>query len=481
MKKNLREIAKRVVKKVEIPDVHVSGISTDSQMIKPGELFIAIKGSKKDGHDYIQDAIKNGASAVILDSENIINIGVPFLRVRNTRKATSTIASEFYGRPSSKLVIIGITGTNGKTTTASILKNILLSEGKKTAQLGTLGVKVNGFSQPNSLTTPDAISLNTVFSKLIENNYSHVVMEVSSHSLDQYRVSGIDFKIGIFTNLTPEHLDYHGDMQSYFDAKAKLFKNLSRNSVAVINQSDPNGERLSHLTKAEKVFYYGGQNTGIHFEKFKLTTKGINGKIKIGKKYLQINSKLIGQFNLENILAAVAAANALGISKDSIESGVRSCSIIPGRMEKFSLSNGAIVLVDYAHTPDAYKKLFISLKSILIKDSDIYVVFGAGGERDSDKRSSMAEIVDKYAKHAFITPDNPRNENQSKIISDIKKGFKSSNYTVYNDRKKGLIAAILESNKNDIITVLGKGREEYQEINGNKLFYSDIKVIEEFQ
>lgn len=481
MKKNLREIAKKVVKKGGIPDIPISGISNDSQMIKPGELFIAIKGNNNDGHDYIPEAIKNGASAVILNSDTNLNIRVPFLKVKDTRKATSIIASEFYGRPSSNLVMVGITGTNGKTTTATILNNILLEEGKKSAQVGTLGIKANGFSQPKSLTTPDAISLNRVFSKLSDSNYSHVVMEVSSHALDQCRVSDIDFKIGIFTNLTAEHLDYHGDMQSYFDAKSKLFKNLSHDSVAIINHSDPHGQRISHLTNAKKVFYSSNRKTDIYFKNSKLTTEGINGEIKIGDEYFQINSKLIGQFNLENILAAVAAANALGISKNSIESGIENCSIVPGRMEKFILSNGAIVLVDYAHTSDAYEKLFLSVKSILLGGSDIYVVFGAGGDRDVDKRSGMAEIVEKYAKHAFITPDNPRNENQNKIASDIKMGFKSSNYTVYDDRKKGLIAAILASNKNDIITVLGKGREEYQEINGHKLFYSDIRVIEKYQ
>ena len=479
--KTLSEITKSIrLDNKSLPFCKISGLTANSNKVCKGDLFFAVRGTKYDGHNYIQNAIDAGASAIVSNGTNNASMTVPEIKVKDTRKAVSAVAAEYYGHPSKNLKVIGITGTNGKTSTASLIKSILDRNGNKTAQIGTLGLIAEGVSHDVRLTTPDAISIQKLFAKLVKLNFSHVVMEVSSHSLDQHRVSDVDFDIAVFTNLTPEHLDYHGTMEAYYQSKLRLFKILNLDSTSIINKSDNYGVNISSFSNAPFIFFSKDEPDSIHFENLLLTINGIQGQIIADKYKYEIKSNLVGNFNSENILAAVSTAHVLGIKKEIIENGIEKCQLIQGRMETIALKNRSIIVIDYAHTPDAYEKVFRTLNLLKFKNTKIYTVFGAGGDRDREKRPKMAQIAEKYSEYCFITPDNPRNEDPKNIAKEISMGFSKDNYEIFNDRKKGLVSAIKKAKSSDIIAVLGKGREEYQEINNEKFYYSDLKIIKEF-
>ena len=482
MNRNLIDVTKNLLAgKQSLPDIELSGISTDSDTIKRNNLFVAIKGNDYDGHDYIKQAIESGAAAVVSDRHIKGQLPVPQVRVSNTRKALSKIASEFYGNPSLDLKVIGITGTNGKTSTASIVTSILLEAGFKTAQIGTLGLIADGFENEKGLTTPDALTLQKLLSELKSDGFTHVVMEVSSHSLDQFRVKDINFDIAAFTNLSHEHLDYHKTMEAYFDAKLKLFKMLSVDAKIVLNKSDPYSERIRKSSKSTVLEFSVSKKSSVHYEYLSLSIDGIRGCILAHNERYLINSSLIGDFNSENILAAVSIAYSLGISKSNIESGISKCGNVPGRMEIHQLRCGAKVVLDYAHTEVSYKKIFKTIYRLINDIGSIYSLFGAGGDRDKMKRPKMGRIAEKYSKHVYLTPDNPRTEDPKKIMRDIVKGFIGNKYTWYDDRGRGLRTAIEELNKDDILVVLGKGQENYQEVRGKRFYHSDTSIIEEYK
>ena len=481
MKTSLRALSKNLLINIkDLPDIEISGISLNSSKTKPGDLFIAIPGSKADGHDFISEAIDNGAKAVVTNGRNIDGLDIPQLKVNNPRKAASIIASNFYQNPSKNMKVIGITGTNGKTTVATILSKIIECAGHNVAQLGTLGLKSKLVNLSKTLTTPDSLSLQKTFSILNKKKCSHVVMEVSSHGIDQHRVDTVDFDFAVFTNLTPEHLDYHITMENYFNAKSQLFKKLKNSAVAIINGSDQYGQKLKCIIKCPPILFSMDDENQIHYKNIKMSIDGIEGEVCADKYTYIIESKLVGDFNAENILSALAVAHALGIKKEVIEKGIKLCKTIPGRMEIFQQQNGSKIIVDYAHTPDAYQKILSTIKNLSPKSSRLYIVFGAGGERDKTKRSKMARIAEIYSDCCFVTPDNPRNEDQGKIFNDIVRGFKENNYLLYNDRKEGLVSALKKCKSGDIVIVLGKGREEYQEISNEKVFYSDIDIIKKY-
>ena len=479
--KSLNEILKNLeINEPEIPKIQIDGLSFNSKKVKKGDLFIAIKGQKQDGNAFIDEAVKFGAAAVITDNSEINLNEVPVLRVQNCRIALSKIAAEYFDNPSKKLTIIGITGTNGKTTTAFLVKSVLENANLKVATLGTLGLIAKGQQHINTLTTPDPITLNKILNDLYLEGFSHIVMEVSSHAIDQYRIKDINFKIACFTNITPEHLDYHGTFENYKNTKAKLFQLLRKGSKAIINIDDDFGEQLIRSLPIESFSFSRKHKIGTYYKNIEFSTQGISGTISSLNEKIKIQSKLIGDFNSENILAAVAITSALNVKAKAIENGIKECPNIPGRMESFPLKNNRIAILDYAHTPDSYKKVMITLKQIIAENGHIYVVFGAGGNRDKNKRPKMARALEDYARHCFITPDNPRFEKQNIINDQIVKGFKENKYSIYNDRREGIKAAINISKKNDVIAVLGKGRETYQEVNGEKLFHSDLDIIREF-
>jgi len=489
------------IAQVRIPDqydVDISGIQTRAQDIVPGQLFLAIKGHAADGHDYMEKAFACGAAAVIAQ-DNPKNLNRVIL-VPDSRKAAAAIATRFYGEPSRDMTLVGITGTNGKTTTSYLLESMFLAAGCTCGVIGTINIRYNGKIRDNPITTPDAIALQRTLSHMKQAGVTHVIMEVSSHGLDQFRVDGCRFDAGVYTNLSQDHLDYHPDMETYFSCKQRFFTELllpsgkTVSAPAVINVDDPWGEKLADSIHYPVIRVSCRKTADVTAKDIVDTIQGISGRIFLKKDALSFASALTGRFNLENILCAAGAAYVLGISPFHIQQGIADCNGVPGRLEKVRTTINRYLFVDYAHTPDALESTLKTLKQRA--PGRVITVFGCGGDRDRSKRPLMGKIACHYSDLAIVTSDNPRTENPDQIVADIMKGITAAplpidacdgpftmNSAPLNgvmqqvDRKKALHTAVMISRPNDIILAAGKGHETYQITNSGTIHFDDKEQL----
>ena len=459
-------------------DFKVKGISCNSRQVKSGFIFVAVKGAKEDGNKFIADALKKGAKLIVCSAFSPQPSAVSkIFRFKDTRKVAAQLASEFYGHPADKMKFIGVTGTNGKTTITYLIEAMLKVAKKNPAVIGTINYRFNKKIVPARNTTPGPVELQKLFNNMRKGKVTHVVMEVSSHALDQERTEGINFKTAVFTNLTQDHLDYHKNMEAYFQAKLKLFKNLSSKSVAVINNDDPYALRVKNNTKAKIITYGIDKKSDIMAKKIEFTSNHTDFLLSIKNKEIKLRTKLIGRHNLYNILATIAVSLEEGVSLKNIVKALTKCIAVPGRLQALKVKSGFTVFVDYAHTEDALKNVITSLRGL--SEGKIIVVFGCGGDRDKTKRPKMGAAVTGLADYAIITNDNPRSEEPGDIISDIKKGIKRDNFEVIIDRKNAIKKSLNIALSNDIVLIAGKGHEHYQILKNKTIDFDDYQVVKE--
>ncbi|MBU0743962.1 MAG: UDP-N-acetylmuramoyl-L-alanyl-D-glutamate--2,6-diaminopimelate ligase [Gammaproteobacteria bacterium] len=465
-------------------DFIIRGISVDSREVGSGFVFVAIKGSQYDGHDFIPQAVERGASIVIYEKRKDLayvkeNFGkkVRFVGVDNPRLVLAELASEFFGQPAKKLKIIGITGTNGKTTTSFLIESILRENKLEPGIIGTIEYKIAGHILPATNTTPDAIKLQHLFSHMANHNLTHVIMEVSSHALDQSRTEGINFHTAIFTNLTQDHLDYHLTAENYFAAKAKLFTNLDNNNSSIINIDDHYGLRLREIVHSQVLTYaIDNPNAEIKAEDIRLGLDGTAFKVKTPQGIFDIKTKLIGRHNVYNLLASIGVGVLEKIDFYLIQQAIAKFESVPGRLEYVISSKPFKVFVDYAHSEDALRNVLSTLREL--KPKRILTVFGCGGNRDKQKRPLMGRVASELSDFLILTNDNPRNEQPEDIIADIKGGFATnfSNYKVISDRQQAIAEAISLAKSGDFVLIAGKGHEQYQIFNNKTIKFDDRKV-----
>ena len=481
----LRELLQDVIDVVDT-DVTVRGLKLDSREVVGGDLFVALSGTREHGHQYVSDAIEAGAVAVLVDESvdiDLVDVAVPCLAVSDLKQKLGLIAERFYGFPSRQMVVIGITGTNGKTSCSHFIAQVLNTEAVPVAVIGTLGNGFVGRLQAASHTTPDAISLHCMMRRFVDAGAKFLVMEVSSHGLEQGRVSGVNFDLALFTNLSRDHLDYHADMASYGRAKASLFE-MPGLRYAVINADDEFGRSLLlNLPAAVEVLAFTQAEN--HMEenvvRGQLISQGRDGlllDVQTPWGDGRIHSELLCQFNASNLLAALSAVLLSGMGIDTALQKISQLKTVPGRVERFGgMANQPLVVVDYAHTPDALEQVLLSLRQHCA--AQLWCVFGCGGERDKGKRAQMGGIAARYADQVVLTDDNPRSENPDAIIEDIIAGVKSSRVIVLRDRAAAILHAVTNATAADVVLVAGKGHEEYQQLGEQKIPFSDSQQVQQ--
>ena len=465
------KLIREILYKVEInsvvgnTSVSIEKVEFDSRLVTKGDMYVAISGVNVDGHDFINQAIVNGAVCIVCENlPKEIADEVVYISVPNSRDALAFISSNYFDNPSAKLNLIGITGTNGKTTISTLLFELYKNIGIKSGLLSTVKIVIDDEVFPANQTTPDSLSINKYLNEMVCNEVRYCFMEVSSHGIDQSRIKGLNFKGGVYTNLTHDHLDYHKSFESYRDVKKQFFDALGKDSFAIINNDDRNGLFMLQNTKAAKLTY--SLNSMSDF-KAKILESSFDGMLlKINKS--EIWCKLMGRFNAYNMLAVYSAASTLGLPDDELLMGISNLEAVEGRFQ-FYRKNKIIAIVDYAHTPDALENILNSINEIKSVDNNLITVVGCGGNRDRSKRPIMGNIATALSSKVIFTSDNPRNEDPELIIEEMKKGVKSfhSNKSIsITNRKEAIKAACQFAQSNDIILVAGKGHETYQEISG---------------
>lgn len=468
--------------KSNLDNIEVSGIEIDSRKVKKGDLFVCITGFLTDGHLYIDDAIENGAIAIL--TQKPVEANRPTIQVNDTSRALAMLATRLYDYPTKQLPLIGVTGTNGKTTVTYILEKIFKQYQKKTGIIGTIHMKIGDDAYPAENTTPNALELQRTFRKMVDEKVDQAIMEVSSHALDLGRVFGSEFDIAVFTNLTQDHLDYHPSIEDYLRAKTLLFSQLGnsynreKNKFAIINEDEPSSHLLKRST-AQHIITYGCQTEAdVYATEIDLSASGTKFNLHTPIGSTMVNSKLIGKFNVYNMLAATAAAISAKVPLSIIKEALEWMNGVNGRFEVIDNDLPFTVIVDYAHTPDSLENVLKTIKDF--QPRKLYVIVGCGGDRDKSKRPLMAKIALKYGDYAFFTSDNPRTEDPEQILDDMVSGLEKTNdYEVIIDRKEAIYKAIQVADENDVILIAGKGHETYQQIGHRKYDFDDRIVAKD--
>lgn len=460
-------------------NISVRDIIFDSRKVIPGCLFVAVKGTQTDGHQYINQAVEKGAAAIICEKLPEKTAGnIAYVVVKNSAETLGLVASAFYNYPSSKIKLIGVTGTNGKTTTVTLLYNLVRKLGHKAGLLSTVRNYINDNVIEATHTTPDAVQINHLLDKMVQSGCDYCFMEVSSHAIDQHRISGLDFAGAVFTNITHDHLDYHKTFADYLKAKKKFFDDLKPESFALINTDDKNGRVMVQNTRARVKTY--GIKTAADF-KAKIIESHFEGSL-LRIDNTDVWTYFVGTFNAYNLLSVYATALMSGLNSAEILTTLSLLKPVEGRFETFRSQHGITAIVDYAHTPDALFNVLNTINHIRKKEQDLITVVGAGGDRDKTKRPQMAKIAATNSNKVILTSDNPRTEDPNQIIEDMKTGLQNEDRKktiAITDRKEAIRAACLLAKKNDIILVAGKGHETYQEVNGVKHHFDDREIIKQ--
>ncbi len=469
--------------------VPIADVTDDSRRVKPGALFVAVRGERTDGHAYIGSAIRSGAGAVVVQSE-VVDCEIPLIRVKDSRRALGLLGSRFYGNPSSRLRMIGVTGTNGKTTVTYVCKALLEAVGRRVGLVGTVAYLIGTEVIPASHTTPGALDLQALLARMVGIGVDSAVMEVSSHALALDRTVGCEFDVAVFTNLTQDHLDFHRDMDDYFQAKLKLFAGLSvgvtkgTSKRAVVNADDPRGE-LVRAACAVPVWTYSIRNRAdIRAEDVHLSLHGTRFTAVTPAGRFPVESRLVGEHNVYNVLAAIGVALQEGLSPDEVRSGLEQVRDVPGRFERVEAGQDFTVVVDYAHTEDALVRLLTTAQSLTT--GRIITVFGCGGDRDRGKRPKMGRAAVRYSDVVVLTSDNPRTEDPMAILKEVETGVREAlavksnvRYEMIADRRQAIEAAVREARPGDMVLIAGKGHEDYQIIGTTKFHFDDREVARE--
>jgi UDP-N-acetylmuramoyl-L-alanyl-D-glutamate--2,6-diaminopimelate ligase len=471
--------SKLILQHLGAADCDVTGLTLDSRKVQSGFLFAAIKGTLTDGHTYIEKAIELGASVILVETlPTKLNASVAYLVCADVMEVLGQMAAAYYDHPSEKLKIIGVTGTNGKTTVCSLLFDLFEQMGFACGLISTVVNKVHLKAIPTTHTTPDVVTLNELFALMVEEGCTYAFMEVSSHALHQKRVAGVNFSGAVFTNLTHDHLDYHGTFDHYRDAKKLLFDNLSRNGFVLTNKDDKNGMFMVQNTKAPKYTY--GMNVAADF-KGRLIENDFEGmSLQVGE--IEAWYHLVGKFNASNLLAVYGVAFLLDFEPEEIIRNLTILKRVEGRFETLRASNNLTGIIDYAHTPDALKNVLQTIDEIRSRNEQLTCVVGCGGNRDAEKRPLMAAIACEYADRVILTSDNPRNENPEDILNEMIKGVPAQYFKKVlkiSDREEAIKVAVSLSSSGDIILIAGKGHEKYQEIQGVKHPFDDKVKLQE--
>lgn len=458
----------------------ISGIAYNSKSVRPGFLFAALRGAARNGMDFVGEAVGNGAAAVLSSWPKPPAVDVPWIQVADAREALALAAANFYRHPSDRMKVIGITGTKGKTTTTFVLEEILRTAGASPGLIGTIEYRRPGRRAAAPRTTPESSDLQALLRDFLDAGVSHCVMEVSSHALEQKRIWGVSYDVAVFTNLSGEHLDYHANMDAYFEAKKKLFFLDHKRSAAVVNGDDPWGQKLVAELPMTTVTFGFDPAAIVRALKYVPSEDGIDAQVTYPGGVMRIRSSLVGRHNLYNLLAAIGAALTLNIAPDDIAGGIAALKGVPGRFERVPNRRGLQIVVDYAHTDTALESLLMTAREF--KPRRIVLVFGAGGDRDRDKRERMGRVAARLADWTVLTSDNPRSEDPDAIIAAIAQGFVKEAvraFEVEPDRRKAIARALAAANKGDIVLIAGKGHEDYQVFKDRTVPFSDVAVVEE--